>query len=1322
MVRPTTRFSVDSKPNDNTQCQNRRHKALILAAATMALRFAPNPVAAETTFTMAASDASGNTSFNAVGQWPTNGAGTVNAGGPVAGFAYDTGANVLRTPNAGTLAVSFAGDSLAVSNGGLLKYKGNGGTITINNLILNGGVLVNGNSGSNFYLLGNIAANVNSGIDLTTGNDNRTISLYSNIAGSANITLGDSDTGTGSGTIIVGGNNGSFSGNLILGGTVSSYANGTLNASNTTLQLTSANGFGAGSVTLNGGTLDLDLSAGTSLATATNITVNSPAAIELDQPGNTNGATYNFGAMTLGANLTLGFLNSYNYYYGFPSLSWSGINLTNNVTLSTSGTIPGYGSGSLNPSLSNITGNYTLTKAGSASLTLGGSGNNYYGLNVAAGNVLINTPSALPTNALGLSGGTLDLDLNAGSVANNTGATITNSAPSTILFTQSGASGGASYTFGTLSTASSLTFAVGGYYYYGAPSINFSNTNLTGNATIALSGTAGGGFPAILNLGTLSGSYTLNFAGGGTLSIGSLASNYGGINVAAGTVVINGTGGMPTSYIGLSGGTLDLNAPAGSISSSTAVTTNVNSAGTILLIQPGASSGATYNLGTLNLGASLNVTLGNAYYYGIPAINWGTTNLMGSQTISVNGSQGAFILTPSLGPVIGPGCTLTAAGPSNLNILAGTGGNYSGLVVGGGQVQINDAGGFPTGSLQLAGGNLLLYASNGTYPVVNSYLLNTAAALIVSNNATISIDQPGANGGTNYSLGALDIGNNTLTVATPNANHFFYGVPTLSFNSGLLSGNATINNTGVTSVVLNAISDGGAGDSLTTTGSGSVTLAGTSTYSGSTSVAGGTLTIAGVLTSSNMINGTGTSNLVLASAGALPATATVSLGATANAFVNAAQTFTSLASAGTATFSSGATVIGTGNGVGSGAGGAQTIGGISGTGSLTVNGTANLYASTITQNLITIGSSSTVTIADSAAPGNTAATSIVTDISDAGTLDLKNNDLIVTDTTQYATIKALINSAADGAKWDMPGITSSSAKANSTTYGLGYATAASTGTTVFDGQPVSGTETLVKYTLLGDTQLRGTVGIGDYNTVVNNYGSAQDWSGGDFHYGGVVGIGDYDDVLSNYGAHASGNLFVGPSLARSINAAARLSPDLATTDLKLEVNTTTGDVYVLATASAAFTGYTISDPSSHLLGGSTSPDPDKLLSVAAQSGGNTNVYETSGTYVDWFKITETASQVAEGQQQNGFGTHSSRDDTINIPAGGTIDFGQIYNTAASQQDLTFDFAEAGTEPTNGPTYYGAEVDYVTSATPEPASVLVLAIGAMGMLSRRRRKA
>ena len=67
---------------------------------------------------------------------------------------------------------------------------------------------------------------------------------------------------------------------------------------------------------------------------------------------------------------------------------------------------------------------------------------------------------------------------------------------------------------------------------------------------------------------------------------------------------------------------------------------------------------------------------------------------------------------------------------------------------------------------------------------------------------------------------------------------------------------------------------------------------------------------------------------------------------------------------------------------------------------------------------------------------------------------------------------------------------------------------------------------------------------------------------------------------------------------------------------------------------------------------------------------------------------------------------------LTFPRVGRLIFGEIYNTAAGQQDITFDFAEAGsTATTNGPTYYGAEVDYVT--TPEPGSISMLAIGAGG---------
>jgi autotransporter-associated beta strand protein len=851
------------------------------------------------------------------------------------------------------------------------------------------------------------------------------------------------------------------------------------------------------------------------------------------------------------------------------------------------------------------------------------------------------------------------------------------------------------------------------------------------NGAVFIDGNATVNITADADLGTAPTSLKRNVTlGGGTLQLG-------------GNITFNA---FREFYIYSTGGTIDTNGNSGTISA--IVTGQSANQFTLAGNFTKAGNGTLYLTNTANtlpgrtfvIGGDLNIaadaSLGTAPTYVIPDslnLNGGTLQFAAAS---------AFNLTTNRGITLGAsGGTIDTNGVSTLyaGVMTGTGGFTK---TGAGSLYLTGYNSF-TGKVTVNQGTLAIntLGSNSAAPAAQSLGLGTGT--ITLGNASSPTNSAellyAASGSINSTAFTTTGGNDAMldrpiTVATGDS-------ATIGNTSGLqltidsVSNNIAINGTNLT---LAGTGSGGTfliGDpitstgSLTVNGSASVTLSSaSSTFTGSTIVNTGTLNITGALLDSNSVAVNATSaqaTLLLSGADALPATAAITGTTTGSAVpvitANAGQTIASISSGGTTTFTAGTSIVGTGNGVGTGTSGTLTTGGISGGGTLTVNGAANLYAATISQTVLNIGSASTVTIADSAGPGNTAATSVLTDLYNNGTLDLKNNDLIVLDTTQYSTVKSLIVNAYDSGAWDQPGITSSSARANSGSYALGYAQASTIGSTSFDGHTFTDA-VLVKYTLLGDSQLRGTVGIGDYDTVLSNYGTPQDWSGGDFHYGGVVGIGDYDDVLSNYGAHASGNLApsLTTALTRSVGPAASISPDLAKTDLKLEVNTTTGDVYLLATASAAFTGYTISDPTAHLLGGSTSPDPDKLLSVAAGNGGNTNVYETSGTYVDWFKITETASQVAEGQQQNGFGTHSSRDDTINIPAGGTIDFGNIYNTAAQQQDLTFDFAEAGTEPTNGPTYYGAEVDYVT--TPEPALLGLIGLGGVMMMRRRRRNA
>jgi hypothetical protein len=363
-----------------------------------------------------------------------------------------------------------------------------------------------------------------------------------------------------------------------------------------------------------------------------------------------------------------------------------------------------------------------------------------------------------------------------------------------------------------------------------------------------------------------------------------------------------------------------------------------------------------------------------------------------------------------------------------------------------------------------------------------------------------------------------------------------------------------------------------------------------------------------------------------------------------------------------------------------------------------------------------LGASRTTTNYDVLVLGTAgAATAPTFYIDPTSTLDLEDNDLIDlygSGSDPYSTIQSNIDQAADGGAWNQTGLTSSVAKANASTYGLGYAEASSLPSpenTSFDGVTLGGNAVIVKYTLLGDTQLRGSVGIGDYDAVLSNYGNAEGWIGGDFHYGGVVGIGDYNDVLSNYGgsvATIATASSLSPSLAttRSVSlalaSAAVTAPKPAKTDMELVVNTKTGDVYLQASKAVAFTGYSVSDPSGHL-----KIDLAKLLSVPASSGGNKNSYEGPSTSTDWFDIADTSSVVSEGQANNGFAKHATRDDTIDIPAGGKIDLGDIYNTKLNRMDLSFAFAEAATSgnPVQGPSFTGT-VQYIGTATGAKAAV------------------
>ncbi|HEX3625047.1 MAG TPA: hypothetical protein VH280_06405 [Verrucomicrobiae bacterium] len=166
-------------------------------------------------FILNASDGFGFTSFNAIGNWVTNGTASPAASAPGPGGTYNTGRNTLRTPTTGN--ATFGGASLTLSAGapaasGSLLLKGpNGATVVVNNLIMSGGVLGQGvNSGlaGVEWLAGNMNLAANSFVS-GFGTTSRYIGIEAELSGNASLS---NDC-----NVIYSGDNIAFTGQLIVG-------------------------------------------------------------------------------------------------------------------------------------------------------------------------------------------------------------------------------------------------------------------------------------------------------------------------------------------------------------------------------------------------------------------------------------------------------------------------------------------------------------------------------------------------------------------------------------------------------------------------------------------------------------------------------------------------------------------------------------------------------------------------------------------------------------------------------------------------------------------------------------------------------------------------------------------------------------------------------------------------------------------------------------------------------------------------------------------------------------------------------------------------
>jgi hypothetical protein len=177
----------------------------------------------------------------------------------------------------------------------------------------------------------------------------------------------------------------------------------------------------------------------------------------------------------------------------------------------------------------------------------------------------------------------------------------------------------------------------------------------------------------------------------------------------------------------------------------------------------------------------------------------------------------------------------------------------------------------------------------------------------------------------------------------------------------------------------------------------------------------------------------------------------------------------------------------------------------------------------------------------------------------SSTLDLADNDMVIlygTGATPMPMVTAELSQSYDGGLWNQRGLTSSVARANSAAYGLGYAEASVLGVTSFDGITLGENAVLVKYTLLGDANLDGTVNFNDFSILQNHYGQAGGWSSGDFNYDGTVNFNDFSILQNNYGSTAESALVVGPSLATAATAMTSNTPTAAKASVDTSLATT----------------------------------------------------------------------------------------------------------------------------------------------------------------------
>ena len=190
-------------------------------------------------------------------------------------------------------------------------------------------------------------------------------------------------------------------------------------------------------------------------------------------------------------------------------------------------------------------------------------------------------------------------------------------------------------------------------------------------------------------------------------------------------------------------------------------------------------------------------------------------------------------------------------------------------------------------------------------------------------------------------------------------------------------------------------------------------------------------------------------------------------------------------------------------------------------GTATVNGGKLILGNSVAVGTLSISGSNTAQL--SSGTYNIGSLSL----SPTATLDVTNSEVILSYTTSdpISSIAAFLKSGYNGGHWNGPGIISSSAQ--SLTNGLRYGVGWSDGADQINGHSVvsglSSGQIEMKYTLLGDANLDGTVNGSDFSILAADFGQgATSWDEGNFAFTPAVNGTDFAALAANFGQGDSG--------------------------------------------------------------------------------------------------------------------------------------------------------------------------------------------------------